>query len=244
MTAIRTLLLFLILVGPVAAQYAQFTLPVGPSGRNGTIHLYLFDSRSFTLKVIDQGGLSDQTYKNLDGAMQSLGCVAGCNGGFFTPEGLPLGLSVADGKAFGSKNLGSSLTSGVLFLDGTRIHLKRSKSYFAANPKLPRQLLQSGPFLVENGKKVAGLSTKKFSRRSFILTDGGTRWAIGYCPSTSLDRLAAILAAPKSFKDFKISSALNLDGGSSSGLWVKTSNQPFYLHEIKSVRNFLGIRRK
>lgn len=235
------LLLALCLPGTAMAQYTQVSLPVGSSDRMGTVHLFLFDSRKISLKVIDQGGITNQKFKNLGQAMQSFNCIAGCNGGFFTPEGTPLGLAVADGKSSGSKNLGSSLTSGVLVLDGAQIRLERSKTFFQANPKLPRQLLQSGPFLVENGKKVGGLSTKRFSRRTFILTDGGNRWAIGYCPSTSLDKLAAALADSKSFANFNVASALNLDGGSSSGLWVKTKHRPFYLHEIKPVRNFIGL---
>jgi len=242
MTAPRLLLLVLLaLPGPTFAQYAQFSLPVGTAGRNGTLHLFLFDNRSVTLKVIDQGGLSNQKYANLGQAMKAFKCSAGCNGGGFTPAGEPLGLAIADGKSSGNKNFASNLTSGVLHLDGTRLRLERSQPYFQSNPTLPQQLLQSGPFLVEDGKKVAALSADRFSRRSFILTDGGHRWAIGYCPSTSLDQLATVLADPKSFKNFNVATALNLDGGSSSALWVKTDNQPFYLHEINPVRNFLGI---
>ena len=235
------LLLALCFSGSAMAQYAQFSLPVGSSGRKGTVHLFFFDSRKVTLKIIDQGGLTDQKYKNLGHAMQSFNCVAGCNGGFFTPEGKPLGLAIADGKSSGTKNLGSSLASGLLILDGAQFSIERSKKFFQPNPKLPRQLLQSGPFLVENGKKVGELSTKRFSRRTFILTDGGNRWAIGYCPSTSLDQLGTVLADSKSFANFNVASALNLDGGSSSGLWVKTEHRPFYLHEIKPVRNFIGL---
>jgi uncharacterized protein YigE (DUF2233 family) len=241
MTILRSILILLALAGPLAAQYAQFSLPVGTGGRNGTIHLFLFDQRSVTLKVIDQESLEAPKFKNLGEAMKSMQCIAGCNGGFFTPEGQPLGLAIADGKAAGTKNLASSLTSGVLYLDGTRLRLERSKDYFSKNPNLPSQLLQTGPFLVEDGKKVAGLSSRRFARRSFILTDGDNRWAIGYCPSTSLDQLAAALADPKSFANFNVTTALNLDGGSSSALWVKTAHHPFYLREIKPVRNFLGI---
>jgi len=35
--------------------------------------------------------------------------------------------------------------------------------------------------------------------------------------------------------------ALNLDGGSSSGMWVAAPSKPFYLEEIKEVRNYLAI---
>jgi len=39
----------------------------------------------------------------------------------------------------------------------------------------------------------------------------------------------------------KVERALNLDGGSSSAMWVK-GNPDFYSAEGKRVRNFLAIR--
>lgn len=226
------------------AQYTRVEAAISPDGDNGTLHLYVFDQRRTTFKVIDQGGLENQKYRNLNAAMEAMDCVAGCNGGFFGPDGQPLGLVIADGQSSGRKNTASSLTSGVLFIDGTRIKLERSEAYFQRSGTPPRQLLQSGPFLVENGKPVDGLSDRNYARRTFILTDGNNRWAIGYSPATTLQHLAKALAEPKTFPNFNVSAALNLDGGSSSGLWVKRDHHPFYLKEIKSVRNFLGLVRQ
>jgi exopolysaccharide biosynthesis protein len=56
----------------------------------------------------------------------------------------------------------------------------------------------------------------------------------------SLAEMAAILATPEIFSDAKIVRALNLDGGSSTALWVR-GTPPFYQREWKGVRNYLGI---
>lgn len=227
-----------------SAQYTRAEAAISPDGSDSTLHLYLFDQRRTTLKIIDQGGLEGQKFKDLNAAMTTMNCVAGCNGGFFGPDGKPLGLVIADGKTSGTRNTASSLTSGVLFLDGSNIRIQRSQTYFQKSGTPPRQLLQTGPFLVENSRTVSGLSDRKFARRTFILTDGENRWAIGYSPATTLHRLSKALANPKTFPNFNVTAALNLDGGSSSGLWIKRDHHPFYLKEIKNVRNFLGLVRR
>ena len=233
-----------LLSGAAHAGYKQIEVPIGPKGTDGTLHLYLFDSRRYSLKIIDQGGVRSQTYRDLEHAMQAHNCVAGSNGGFFGKDGNPLGLVVADGRRSGKPNRASDLTSGVLFQDGARLRIMRASSYFQ-NGDNPYQLLQTGPFLVENGKAVEGLSAKRHARRTFILTDGGNQWAIGYAPPTTLAQLAATLAQHKQFTPFKVQTALNLDGGSSSGLWVKRGDHlPLYLREIRPIRNFVGILRR
>ena len=235
------LALLALLCAPLRAEYARVDIPVHSSGAKGTLHLYLFDGRRGAFKVIDQGGIEKQKYRNLEGAMMTHKCLAGCNGGFFGKDGRPLGLVIADGKQSGAVNLQSSLTSGVLGQGVGQPFLERAQSYFGKGRKNHDNVLQTGPMLVENGKVVDGLSKRKFSRRTFVLTDGGNRWAIGYAPAVTLHQLATALADPKTFRSFNVATALNLDGGSSSGLWIKKDHHPFYLREFGSVRNFVGI---
>ena len=202
----------------------------------------MFDSRKVALKIIDQGGLTKQTYRDLNHAMVAHKCIAGCNGGPFARDGSPRGLVVASGQSFGAGNTTDPLAAGVLFLDGSVLRIQSSASYFQqASGTPPRQLLQTGPILVDKGNAASDLSPRKFARRSFILTDGKFLWAIGYCPTTTLDLLAQSLGNPKTFPNFKVSSALALDGGSSTALWVKLTHNPLYLRELDPVRNFIGL---
>jgi uncharacterized protein YigE (DUF2233 family) len=238
------LLLSLLFAAGAQAEYKRIDISVSEKGSKGTLHLYLFDSNRAALKIIDQGSVEKPTYKNLEHAMKAHQCLAGCNGGFFGKDGQPLGLVFADGKQSGKKNLASSLTSGVLGQGTGKPFIQRAAAYFGKGAQSHQQVLQSGPLLVENGKIVSGLSNKRHARRTVVLTDGGRKWAIAYSPAITLAQFAKALADPKSFPDFNVQQALNLDGGSSSGLWIRRDNHPFYLREINTVRNFVGIVRK
>ncbi len=74
-----------------------------------------------------------------------------------------------------------------------------------------------------------------------VATDGDGRWTILIFSPVTLADTARLLASGSIFADFKITSGLNLDGGSSTALWAATSPKPLYLREIGSVRNYLAI---
>jgi hypothetical protein len=106
-------------------------------------------------------------------------------------------------------------------------------------------LLQTGPYLVEGGRAVRGLSSSDPSRRTFVATDGRGRWVLGATLSApTLADLAQSLAAPGALTGWKVDRAINLDGGSSTGLLFdrKSGEAPVALHPWKRVRNLLGIR--
>lgn len=233
----RLLTTLWVCVLPALAHYNKLEIEVTPNGRTGALHLFIFQERYNSLKVIERG-----TYKSLSAAMQAHNCVAGTNGGFFDPEMKPLGQIIASGRSSGRPNLSSSLTSGVIYqLNGT-INIERAKSFYQKKLK-PSQLIQSGPFLIENKAIVSGLSDRKFARRTVVGTNGKGDWFLAYTPPITLAQLARALPKATQTKGFQIKTALNLDGGSSSALWVGKSDgsKPFYLKEINPVANFLGV---
>jgi hypothetical protein len=73
-----------------------------------------------------------------------------------------------------------------------------------------------------------------------VFTDAAGRCGFVVCKSVTLAEMAAILVSADIFPRGKITRALNLDGGSSTGLWVK-GEPPVYLREGKEVRNFLAL---
>ena len=107
--------------------------------------------------------------------------------------------------------------------------------------KLPamQAAIQGGPFLVENGTAVKGLNARKSTYRTFIATDGGKRWCIGVSSSVTLRELAEWLATPGALGNFRVKTALNLDGGSSSAFWCHESGISY--PAFKQVRNYLGV---
>ncbi|NIP92532.1 MAG: hypothetical protein GWO24_03310, partial [Akkermansiaceae bacterium] len=167
---VRTVLALLCLsTGTAPAQYTRIEAPVGPGGAEVTLHLYLFDPRRTTIKVISQGEPGTRAYRSLDAAMRAQKCEAGCNGGFLDAQGNPLGLVIADGRRFGKPASGTGPTAGVFYLEGAQPQLQRATAFFSKGNTQVRQLLQAGPFLVEGGKTVDGLNSRRTARRTFVL---------------------------------------------------------------------------
>lgn len=204
-----------------------------------------FDTRSHRLVVADQTGGPGSRFPDATAAARAHGGIAALNAGFFTPAGEPLGLVVSSGKPAGAWNTASSLGSGVWHADAAgQSAISRREALGRSGALAMRELLQAGPMLVENRRPVSGLDTKKTSVRSLILWDGGSRWWIGRTSACTLAELSATLAGSQP-AGWQIRSALNLDGGRSSELWISEaiaggpiSRRPPW---NRPVRNFLVL---
>ncbi|MCW1922588.1 phosphodiester glycosidase family protein [Luteolibacter arcticus] len=197
-----------------------------------------FDSRTHRLTIADQDGGPGSRWADAAAAGRELGGIAAVNAGFFTPEGKPLGLVVTGGKRVGSINRASSLGAG-MFVGGNSPALQRREQGNGAS-----EVLQSGPFLVENGRLISGLSQDSSTARTIVGWDGGQGWFIARTGACSLAGLGQALAAAE-LGGVKARTVLNLDGGRSSDLWVSSSvpggpisQRPFW---NKPVRNFLVL---
>jgi uncharacterized protein YigE (DUF2233 family) len=241
MKAIPLLLWLFSALSASAGRQERFEMAIAPGGRPATVYAYVFDDREETIQVAVRPAKEAGTPMDLGVACKEARASAGINGGYFDYLGEPLGLVIASGQKSGKINLTSSLTSGLVVREGEGLSLRRAKEYdFEANK--PAQLIQTGPFLVEDGKAIADLQATRFSRRSVVLTDGGHKWAIAYFPSATLGGLATGLESPGAFKPFKPRTALNLDGGESCGFWnLRSGNYVFYLKEISKVHDFLLV---
>ena len=204
-----------------------------------------FDARSHRLRVVEQAGEPGSRYADASAAARESGGLAAVNGGFFTPEGAPLGLVIAGGKRHGAWNGASSLGSGVWHADQSgHAAISRREALGKARANTMQELLQAGPMLVERGRAVGGLDASKTSARTVILWDGAHRWWIGRSAPCTLARCAAVLAQA-SPAGWPVHHALNLDGGRSSELWVSAtiaggpiaSRTPWN----RPVRNFLVL---
>ncbi|MDP0492040.1 MAG: phosphodiester glycosidase family protein [Verrucomicrobiota bacterium JB023] len=218
-------------------------------GRAAGVELTLvtFDTRKHTLEVWDQEqGPGSQAETAVSAAR---GALAAINGGFFTPEGTPLGLVYESGKKFGFLNR-SSLGSGVLYVDRKLARpviarRERFEQWLQDDHFEPYQVLQSGPFLVDEGKAVEGLKNDEARVRSFLLWDGDYHFALAQSEPITLRNLARALAA-QPIDGFKIFTALNLDGGRSAELYIseKIEGGPRHLRRWwnKSVRNYVLLK--
>ena len=205
------------------------------SGARATLHLAVFDTKRATLRVIDDEG---EAHARLAETMTREKCVAGVNGGYFDPEYRPVGLLVSDGRVVMQKQK-ARLLSGVVSVVNGRVQIQRAAEF---SPKAkPSNARQCGPFLVEQSKAVPGLNDTRAARRTFVVSNGADRAAIGYSTHVTLAQLGSILATPGLAGDLKIQRALNMDGGSSSGFWFTGTNGPFTIREQKTVRDYLAV---
>jgi len=219
--------------GVAGIEHRRIVLNETGSGEEATLDLALFSTKNATLRVADNpNGDFD-----LAAVMRRTRGVAGVNGGYFDPENAPVGLLISDGKPIAPLRK-ARLLSGVLVVTKTRVELIRSGEY--STRKNVTAAIQCGPFLVEGGKPVAGLNNTRPARRTFVLTSGPDRVAIGFCSTATLAQLGDILATP----ELKTQRALNFDGGSSSAFWFAGEGGLFSISEQKSVRDFLIVTPK
>ena len=226
---------------------SQQLLPTGierVTSRGIALTFLVFDDRNHEISVVDKEDGPQTEWPSAGAAAKAHGALAAINGGFFTPEGNPLGLVIENGRRIGTWNAGSSLTAGVLSVEKSPRILRR-RHWRSFSPTL--HLVQAGPFLIENDLAVNGLDKRDRSPRSFLVWNGRHHWAFGSSDKATLSELALALAA-QPLPMLNITTALNLDGGRSSDLWVSPQVRGGPVSTRRSwnnpVRNYLLVRRR
>jgi exopolysaccharide biosynthesis protein len=218
-------------------EHRRIVLSETKTDDDATVDLAVFSTKSGTVRVIDNPAGED----DLASVMRRIRGLAGVNGGYFDPQNAPVGLLISDGKLIAPFRK-ARLLSGVLVATKGRLELLRASEY--SSRKAVNAALQCGPFLVDGATAVTGLNDTKPARRTFVLTTGSDRAAIGLCSPVTLAQLGEILATTRLLPDLRVQRALNLDGGSSSGFWFAGERGVFAIPEQKSVRDFVVITSK
>jgi len=140
------------------------------------------------------------------------------NGGYFTEELLTTGLIVSQGQHYGS-SYGDF--AGMLAVTDGAVSLRWLREWPYDPNEALQEALQSFPVLVKPGGVMgfpADADDGRIARRSVIAKDRQGRLLFISAPRgyLSLHALAVWLAD----SDLEIDIALNLDGGTSTGLWV------------------------
>ncbi len=167
-------------------------------------------------------GYAPDTLPNIGQWCEQTGVRVVINGGFFQPDYQPSALVISNGLAYGTSYQG---LGGMFAVDATG---KVSLRYLGETPYHPDELLQeaiqSWPMLVLPGGRVgyANPDEGEVARRSVLAMDYAGRVLILAFMSSAftLHELGPWLLAT----DMEIDAALNLDGGSSTGLCVKDSS--------------------
>ncbi|WP_395743130.1 phosphodiester glycosidase family protein [Prosthecobacter sp.] len=185
--------------------------------------LVFFDEQQCALRV----GVNTirATAKPLNQLGAEAKALAVCNGGYFHAGGDfgPAGLEIAGGRRAATfvKDRG---WVGALMVRQARASLILEHEFQDA-PDMS-EFVQCSPWLVDQGRIAPVLLQGQDVRnkRTFLMTDGSGRWAIGICKGAGLLELAQILLTPGIITEMKVKRALNLDGGPSTGLWCRSAD--------------------
>lgn len=165
------------------------------------------------------------------------------NAGFFDPDGRPVGLAVSDGAVL--SRLGKGLSGGVLASDGARAELFAAEGFVL--PEGARFAVQCRPRLVVSGvANVKSDDGKRAERTALCTRDEGRVIDVvvvrgsddGESPGPSLFALAQHLA------DAGCESALNLDGGPSTGIAWREGDDVKLLAPRGPVRHVVAFRER
>jgi uncharacterized protein YigE (DUF2233 family) len=219
--------------GHAGVQYEHVVLE-NAAGGQAHVDLAIFAGKSFTLRVID-----NQIGETLSNVMAHEKCVAGVNGGYFSPDFRPVGLLISDGKTIAPLQR-ARLITGVLSVSTRGVQILRVRE-FSRQAKV-NAAVQCGPFLVDHYERVRGLNDSQLARRTFVAAGESDRALLGICSEISLAELATILPTIRLADDLKIQRALNLDGGTSSAFWIARENgSVLSIPEQKPVRDFVAV---
>jgi len=219
--------------GAVTHWRYQVRTPGG--GGNVGVEVVRFDARKVRVRILDN---PEEPYRRMNTMMETVKAVAGVNGGFFHPDNRPAGLLVTEGRVVARPER-ARLLSGAVVVEKGHLRLVRYGELPAADGL--EEGIQAGPFLVDGMRAVTGLEATRRARRTVIATDGEHQFALVVTGPLTLAETAMLLVSLP-IAGWEVKRALNLDGGSSTGLWVaRPGAAAHYQPEWGRVRNFLAL---
>ena len=189
-----------------------------PGDNEDTVAITRLDLNKVHLSV----GYQPDKPLDISAWMKQTGAVALINGGYFDKNNQPTGLLVSDGQPVGSSYAGFG---GMLAVDAQgHITLRslRQQPYDPTTEQI-QQATQSSPMLIIDGKRTQFQADSVSQRRSIVALDTKGRLLLIASPNQSftLDELADLLSG----SDLSLKTALNLDGGASTALYVNGTGQ-------------------
>jgi len=204
------------------------------TGFSTTIFLLRVNLDFFSLRVLYNKLLT--TAKEI---AASEGAAAAINASFFDPNGRPLGLIVQNRKIVQPLPRLSMKNSGIFCLKYARPQILH-RNAFASEGVV--EAIQSFPRLINHGQPIKDIKNdSEITRRSGVAVDYRGR-LIFYITDTQLSgisfsELQNFLMMP----ELNVKSALNLDGGRSSQLYIDFNNYSKEISGLSEVPVFLGI---
>ncbi len=220
----------------VATRYEHWK----SAGNNeDTVTIIRFDPHSIHLSI----GYQPDKPLNLSSWVKQTGAMASVNGGYFDEHNQATGLVISNGNVAGTSYSGYG---GMLAVDaqGTiSLRSLRDQPYDPNSEQL-RQATQSTPMLIINGKRTNFSADASSKRRTVVAMDKQGRLLFIISPSQafSLDELADLLIDHAKASDLNLQTALNLDGGSSTGMYLNAGSQKVAIDPITPLPIVISIK--
>ncbi len=193
-----------------------------------TVTISRFDLHYFHVGV----GYQPSQPLSLANWQQQTGAVAVFNGGYFDLHNRATGLVISDGQSYGTSYPDFG---GLLAVDAQGNVILRSLSRQPYDPTTEelQQATESSPMLVLDGKRTQFHANASSSRRTVIALDTAGRLLFILSPGSTLtlDEMADVISA----SDLHLQTALNLDGGASTGMYIKTDTQNITIDSISTL---------
>jgi len=206
-------------------------------GDEDTVTITRFDLQDVTLSVAYQPNQP----LSLSEWMRQEQATAIINGGYFDNNDVATALVIANGHGFGQSYSGFG---GMLSVNAQGQTTLRSLAEQPYNPNADQltQAVQSSPMLVLHGKKTVFTADTNGARRSVVAMDKQGRLLLIASPGGvfSLNAMAQLLVS----SDLSIETALNLDGGASTGLYVNAGSQHVAIDAINDLPLVIVVKRK
>jgi uncharacterized protein YigE (DUF2233 family) len=200
-----------------------------------TVTISRFDLHHFQISV---GYRPDHPLSLPDWEKQT-GAVALFNGGYFDEHNRATGLVISDGQSDGT----SYPNFGGLFAVDTQgnviLRPLSQQPYDPATEQL-QQATEASPMLVIDGKRTQFNANASSSSRTVVALDtaGNLLFIISPERAFTLDEMADVVSS----SDLHLQTALNLDGGASTGMYIKTTNQNISLTSISNLPIVIMLR--
>jgi len=199
-----------------------------PGNNEDTVTIVRFTLNKVHLKV----GYQPAQPLAMDEWMRQEQATAIINGGYFDQHNAATGLVVTNGQTYGTSY---NSFGGMLSVDAQGNITLRSLNRQPYNPNNEQlqQATQSSPMLMINGKRTQFSANAASQRRTIVAQDTQGRLLFIASPGSafSLDELADILVS----SDLSLKTALNLDGGASTAMYVNAGKQHVAIDSVTTL---------
>jgi uncharacterized protein YigE (DUF2233 family) len=224
-------------------EYRTIALERSEPAYSLELKLIRFDPRRITPRIISS---SDYQLKSGDAKTlaQRSGAIATINANYFDEKGKPLALLKTAGREINRSVSRHALYTGVFAVRDSMPFITHRDDFQSAQAQ---EALQSGPLLLNHGAVVQKMpGPGRYSRRAVIGVDKQQRVIIGVTDiilgGLSFTELQDLFSSPQ--WQLETTDLLNLDGGGSAQLYLKTRALEEFVSGTSEVPVMIGFFQK